>query len=596
VSLFAELKRRNVMRMAGLYLVGAWLIVQVAGTVLPMFGAPAWLPRSVVVLLALGFVPALVFSWVYELTPEGLKRDAGVPKEQSIGSQTGRRMDRLIVVGLVAVIALLVADRFWPAVARRDAASIASVPNAQTRTIAVLPFINLSGDPNQEFFSDGITEEILNVLAGIQDFTVTSRTSSFHFKGKDKPLPEIARELHVDYVLEGSVRKAGAQVRITAQLIKVDGDAHLWSESWTRDLADIFAVQEGIARNVANELEARLSPRDEARLTRTGTRNVEAYQQYLRGRQFWSERSVASLQSAVEAFEAALAFDPDYADAWAGLAQTYAVIPEYAAFSSGERRAGDAMAKAHEAADHALALDPASSRALSARAYVRVMYEFDWTGAEADYQAAMDSDPRDAGTRQWYGELLAYQRRWKEAATQYEAALALDPLAPVIHQSRGVLTLFAGNPAAALSDFDESSRLAPGFSFSAYLKTLALIDLRRFDDAAAAARELPEDERQMLGSVMAALADPSRSDEAVRQIMAHGRDSIPGRPQLLALVGRPDLALPELEHLFALEDPYRVFLYDMVVFDPLYEEPRFQALLHQIGLPTERSGERTSKP
>ena len=363
MSLFAELKRRNVIRMAGLYLVGAWLIVQVASTVFPMFGAPEWLPRSIVVLLALGFVPALVFSWVYELTPEGLKRDAEVPVEQSIAAQTGRRMNRLIVLGLLGVVALVAADRYWPRAAQTGGASVASAPSTRTRAIAVLPFVNLSGDPTQEFFSDGITEEILNVLAGIEAFTVTSRTSSFHFKGKDKPLPEIARELHVDYVLEGSVRKAGQQVRITAQLIKVDGDAHLWSESWTRDLADIFAVQEGIARNVANELEARLSPRDEARLTRTGTRNVEAYQQYLRGRQFWSQRSVASLQSAVEAFEAALAADPDYADAWAGLAQTYAVIPEYAAFSSGERRAGDAMAKAHEAADHALSLDPASSRA-----------------------------------------------------------------------------------------------------------------------------------------------------------------------------------------------------------------------------------------
>ena len=596
MSLFAELKRRNVIRMAGLYLVGAWLIVQVAGTVFPMFGAPEWLPRSIVVLLALGFVPALVFSWVYELTPEGLKRDADVPLDQSVGAHTGRRMDRLIVVGLVAVIALLVADRFWPVAARKETVSVASVPNAQTRTIAVLPFINLSGDPDQEFFSDGITEEILNVLAGIEAFTVTSRTSSFHFKGKDKPLPEIARELRVDYVLEGSVRKAGQQVRITAQLIKVDGDAHLWSESWTRDLADIFAVQEGIARNVANELEARLSPRDEARLTRAGTHNVEAYEQYLRGRQLWNQRSVASLDSAVEAFEAALAADPDYADAWAGLAQTYAVIPEYAAFSSGERHASDATAKAHEAAHRALALDPDSSRALSARAYVRVMYEFDWAGAEDDYRTAIDYDPRDAGTRQWYGELLAYQRRWKESAVQYEAALALDPLAPVIHQSRGALTLFAGDPAAALADFEASSTLAPGFSFSAYMKTLALIDLRRFDDAIAVARALPDADREMMLSIIAALQDPSRSNEALRRIMAHGRDAIPGRPQLLALVGRPDLALPELERLFAAEDPYRVFLYDMSVFEPLYDDPRFEALLRRIGLPNSNSGDRTSRP
>jgi len=596
MSLFTELKRRNVIRMAGLYLVGAWLIVQIAGTVLPMFGAPAWLPRSIVVLLALGFAPALVFSWVYELTPEGLKRDAEVPPERSIGTQTGRRMDRLIIIGLLAVVALVAADRFWPRAAEREGASANPRANTHTRTIAVLPFINLSGDPTQEFFSDGITEEILNVLASIEAFTVTSRTSSFHFKGKDDPLPEIARELHVDYVLEGSVRKAGQQVRITAQLIKVDGDAHMWSESWTRDVADIFAVQEGIARNVASELEARLTERDEARLTRTGTRNATAYEDYLHGRELWNERSLASLQAAVDAFNDAVSGDPDYAAAWAGLAQTYALIPEYSAFERGERSIIDTVALAREAAERALALDPASSRALSARAYVGVMYAFDWQGAEADYRAAIASDPRDAGIHQWYGELLAYQRRWKESAAQYDAAVALDPLAPIIYQSRGVLYLMGGDSAAALSNLDEALRLVPGFSFAAHLKTLALIDLRRFDDAAVAARDLPDDDREMMSSIIAAVQDPSRSDDAVRQIMAHDADSIPGRPFSLAMIGRRDLALAELERLFAMDDPYRSFTYCVSAFDPLHADPRFQALLRQIGLPASKDGSDTDRP
>ena len=198
-------------------------------------------------------------------------------------------------------------------------------------------------------------------------------------------------------MLEGSVRKAGQQVRITAQLIKVDGDAHMWSESWTRDMADIFAVQEGIARNVASELEARLTARDEARLTRTGTRDVNAYQDYLHGRELWNERSLASLQAAVDAFKAAVAADPDYAAAWAGLAQTYALIPEYSAFERGERRILDTVALAREAAERALALDAASSRALSARAYVGVMYAFDW---QCRRTIGPDrGDLRDAGIR-----------------------------------------------------------------------------------------------------------------------------------------------------------------------------------------------------
>lgn len=589
MSLFAELKRRNVIRMAGLYLVGAWLIVQVAGTVLPMFGAPEWLPRSVVVLLALGFVPALVFSWVYELTPEGLKREEEVRRGQSITDRTGQRMDRLIVAGLALVVVLLAIDRFWPRTVLSEAHFTAG---SRTRAIAVLPFLNLSGDPTQEYFSDGVTEEILNVLAGIEDFTVTSRTSSFHFKGRDEPLPEIARQLHVDYVLEGSVRKAGQQVRITAQLIKVDGDAHLWSESWTRDLADIFAVQESIARTVANELEARLTDRDEARLTRTGTHDVDAYQQYLRGRQLWNQRSLPSLQSAIEAFKAALAADPDYADAWAGLAQTYAVMPEYIALTPGARPEIDTVALAHEAADRALALDPASSRALTARAYVRIMSEFDWAGAESDYRAAIAADPRDAGTRQWYGELLAYQRRREESAAQYDAALTLDPLSAIIHQSRGVVSLYAGDLETALANFGEALRLVPKYSYSPYLKVETLIALRRFDEAVTAAGDLPDADRAMMTSIVAALQDPSRLDEALRQIEAQGGDTIPGKPFLFALAGRPDLALPELEHLFDAGDAYRVFLGCMTIFDPLQDDPRFQALLGRIGLPAQ--GARTA--
>ena len=587
MSLFAELKRRNVIRMAGLYLVGAWLIVQVAGTVLPMFGAPEWLPRSIVVLLAIGFLPALVFSWVYELTPQGLKREEEVAGERSITPHTGQRMDRLIILGLAVIVVLLAVDRFWPRTAQRDAGSVASSADTHTRRIAVLPFLNLSGDPSQEFFSDGITEEILNVLAGIEDFTVTSRTSSFHFKGRDEPLPDIARELHVDYVLEGSVRKAGQQVRITAQLIKVDGDAHLWSESWTRDLADIFAVQEDIARKVANELEARLSDRDEARLTRTGTHNAAAYEEYLHGRQLWNERSLASLLAAVDAFKTALAADPSYADAWSGLAQTYAVMPEYIAFTPGAHVDFDTVALAHEAADRALALEPTSSRALSARAYVRIMSEFDWAGAESDYRAAIAADPRDAVTRQWYAELLAYQRRREESNAQYEVAFALDPLAPIIHQSRGVLALLAGDEAMALEDFDEALRLVPGFSYAPYLKVEVLMGLRRFDAALTAAGDLSDGDRGLMTSVIAALEDPSRTDEAVRQIEAQGRDTIPGRPFLFAVVGRFDLALPELERLFEANDPYRVFLGCMVAFDPLHDDPRFQALLRRIAWPAQ---------
>ena len=598
MSLYAELKRRNVIRMAALYLVTAWLLVQVAATLLPVFGAPAWVMKTLVGFFALAFVPVLVFSWVYELTPQGLKRDAEVPQEQSIAPQTGRRMDRLIVAGLVAVIAMMAVERIWFAQRAGDAAPDASAETATdpaskpqrnpdiasespTRLIAVLPFVNLSADPEQEYFSDGMTEEILNSLARIEAFTVTSRTSSFHFKDKDQPLPQIAKALGVDYVLEGSVRKAGAQVRITAQLIRVAGDGHLWSDSWTRDLADVFVVQEDIARHVARELQARLTPGDEARLARVGTRDPAAYQDFLRARNLWSQRSVASLNAAVDAFQAALARDPGFADAWAGLAQTWALLPEYTGISvDNQDWVAATYAQALDAAGRALALDPASSRALAARAYVLTVH-FDWVKAEADFRAALAADPRDAGARQWYGELLAYQRRSGEALAQYDVALALDPLAPILQASHGSTLALQGRPADAILSFEQALRLAPAFGAGLPVHIYALAEVGQFDRALELAAGMPVENRLYVE----AKRDPSRTEAAVQSILAQGLDMVIGKPLLLASLGRHDLALVELEHLFALGDPYRVQIYHMKAFDPLHADPRFQALLAQIGLP-----------
>src|SRR5256886_6044725 len=226
-SFFAELKRRNVIRFAGLYLVGSWLLVQVAGTVLPMFGAPEWLPRSIVILLAIGFLPALIFSWVFELTPEGLKRDEDVAPEKSIAPQTARRMDRMIIVVLVLALAYFAFDKFV-LTPKREAARVAaeSTSAVDAHSIAVLPFVNMSGDAANEYFSDGISEEILNVLARTPELHVAARTSSFSFKGKTQEIPAIARELNVRMVLEGSVRKQDDRVRITAQLIEAMGGCH----------------------------------------------------------------------------------------------------------------------------------------------------------------------------------------------------------------------------------------------------------------------------------------------------------------------------------------------------------------------------------
>src|SRR5438552_12576721 len=263
-NFFTELKRRNVIRAAGLYLVGAWLLTQVASTVLPMFGAPDWLPRSIVILLATGFLPALIFSWVFETTSEGLKRDEDVPIEQSIAPQTARRMNRMIIAVLVLALGYFVFDKFV-LTPRREAALVAARPSAEpksaanAKSVAVLAFANLSDDKGSEYFSDGISEELLTVLQKIPGLRVAARTSAFSFKGKNATAQEIGQKLGVAHLVEGSVRKAGETVRIAARLTKTTSGDEIWSENYTRDLKDVFAVQTELAETIVGQLRGQLT-------------------------------------------------------------------------------------------------------------------------------------------------------------------------------------------------------------------------------------------------------------------------------------------------------------------------------------------------
>jgi TolB-like protein len=334
-NLFAELKRRNVIRMAGLYLVGAWLVVQVAGTMLPMFGAPEWLPRTIVVLLAIGFVPTLIFSWVFELTPEGLKRDEEVP-EQSITPQTGRRMDRMIIVVLILALGYFAFDKFALA-PRREAAGVAkntesqpvSMPNesnVDAKSIAVLPFENLSEEKQNEYFADGVQDEILTNLAKVADLKVISRTSVIGYRDTaGRNLRKIGHELGVAHVVEGSVQRAGNKIRVNAQLIDARNDAHLWAQTYDRDLADVFAVQSEIAKAIADQLQAKLSPNEKKAIEQPPTTDLAAFDLYSRAKSLlltagFSTTGDPDLQKAIELLDEAVKRDPSFFDAYCQLA------------------------------------------------------------------------------------------------------------------------------------------------------------------------------------------------------------------------------------------------------------------------------------
>src|SRR4051812_41273203 len=356
-SFFSELKRRNVVRMAGLYLVGAWLIVQVSGTVLPMFGAPDWLPRTIVILLAIGFVPMLIVSWVFELTPQGLKRDEDVKPEQSIAPQTARRMDRTIIAVLVLALGYFVVDKFVIAPHRQLEGGAPATPNAQSlaggpaaipeKSIAVLPFENLSSDKENGYFAEGIQDEILTRLAKVAALKVISRTSTQKYKSAPDNLREIGKQLGVANLLEGSVQKIGNAAHISVQLIRVATDEHLWAESYNRKLDDVFAVEGEVASAIADQLNAKLTGAEEKAITDKPTQIAAAYEAYLRGKALLWEGNENALRASILSYEEAVRLDPQFALAWAGLSSARSVGFYYMGSTAADRMAAEqSLAKA----------------------------------------------------------------------------------------------------------------------------------------------------------------------------------------------------------------------------------------------------------
>src|SRR5882757_6584343 len=314
-NFFAELKRRNVIRTAILYLGAVWALAQGISQLGPSLGAPEWALRWFLVAAAIGFPFWIAFAWFFEFTPEGIKRESEVEPHESITHHTGRKLDFAIIGVLAIAVVLLVTDRF---VLHHGVNEEAAIPVAE-HSIAVLPFVNMSDDKSNEFFSDGISEELLNLLAKIPQLQVTARTSSFAFKGKEVAIPEIARTLHVAHVLEGSVRKAGNSVRITAQLIKAGTDTHLWSQTYDRKLDDIFAIQDEIAADVVKQLKVTLL----GAAPKARTTDPEAYALYLQAVQLGRQFTAEAFQQSDALFRKVLAIDPRYASAWDGLATNF---------------------------------------------------------------------------------------------------------------------------------------------------------------------------------------------------------------------------------------------------------------------------------
>jgi adenylate cyclase len=596
MNLFAELRRRNVIRMAGLYLVGAWLAVQVAATLLPVFEAPAWVMKALVVLLAIGFPAALVFAWVFELTPEGLKRDGEVPVAESIAPQTARRLDRGIIVVLLLALGFFALDRFVLA-PQREAALVANAaqavqsrapdvatPTDQRASIAVLPFVNMSSDQEQEYFSDGLSEELLNQLAQIAQLRVIARTSSFSFKGKELDVASIAKALDVAHVLEGSVRKSGNTLRITAQLVRASDSSHLWSQTYDRELSDVFKVQDEISREVVAALKLKLLP--DQRITSTQrTSNIAAYEQYLIGKENANQAVGRSgLEASMAATQRAIAFDPDYANAWAQLSNRQAAMAD---FAEGPAQREAMIDTALASADKAIALAPDLPDGYLARSGIRFRLRWNWQGTHDDLARAKALDSNRAETFLGYAAVSFSLGRRDEGLAAARKAVALDPLEVGAWSSLGRYADAAGDIAEAKQAWTRALAINPQHVWVNFMFGNRLLKEGDLDGAVAYYQRTAEP-WSSVGLAMAAFN--SSNDAASRQLLATlERDHVIGFAfqiaQVYAWRGEKDQAFAWLDRSIALHDAGMVRLPFDPAMDPLRSDPRFAALLRRMGFP-----------
>lgn len=465
--LFAELRRRNVFRVAGVYAVIGWLLAQAAGVLENALTMPGWFDTVIVSALLLGFPVALVFAWAFELTPDGVKLTANVPAGESIAPKTGRRLDYAILAGLAAVVIVVIADRLTP---ERSGASAAAPAAASTEaSIAVLPFADLSPARDQEYFADGVSEEILNVLAKAPGLAVASRTSSFAFKGQGTlGVPAIARQLGVRHVLEGSVRKSGGTLRITAQLIDAANDRHLWSEAYDRPLTaeNVFAVQDEIARAIVAALSDVMkidgAPAAAIKVEKA-TNDLSAYDLYLKARDLYQRR--AKIDEAESLLAEAVARDPKFADAWALRAATASLFKEYVVTDLPYEEIG---ALVDDYADRALALDPDNARAIAARANFRftavwsLALKFDIAAGIDDLRRAVALDPRDSSAMNWLGMALFFVGDTEQAVDIFTSCAALDPYFGPCAENRYDVLFAVGRSEEAFSAYQDV--LAKGIS------------------------------------------------------------------------------------------------------------------------------------
>ncbi len=564
MSLLDELKRRKVLKVGAAYLVVAWLAVQAASIGFPAFDAPPWALRIFILVVLLGFPIALVLTWVIDLTPDGLKIDSGT---------AGRKR----VFAAAAVLIVLALGWYFhgqPSFRKGDAATPAV---ADRNSIAVLPFANMSGKPDQDYFADGMTEELLNVLAKLPQLQVVARTSVFQFKGQGGDVREIGRKLGVSHIVEGSVRRDGEQVRVTAQLIRVADGIHLWSETYDRELKGVFALQDDIARRIASEL--KLSLGADLPVAERAEIAPAAYDEYLKGRVLHRQRK--DMPAAIAHLRAAVELEPDFGAAWAALSLAYEVVPMFATPEE-LRRLGDVVALEKSAAARAAALQPDAATSEHALAN-DARANFRYAQAERHYLRAMQIDPGYPDVLEDYSELLAMVGRTEEAASAARKLVTLEPYTAVFWGKVYVTAKQLGRQAeveeAVVRWREIGSEMRAALGMYYYLLQRGHLDEAQAELALLRQRtpEFGENDQVLLRW---ARREPGADDAKARRLIAEDADYL----DYAAARGDPDLYFTTVAA--ARRDMYQKYLFIHIsrpVGQPMLADPRAKKALAEYG-------------
>jgi TolB-like protein len=593
LSFINELKRRNVFKVAIAYIIVAWLLLQVSDTLVPALHLPEWFNSGVAFVLIIGFPIAVIFAWAFEMTPEGIKKEKDVDRSQSITTVTSQKLNNAIIGLLVVTLGYFAFDKFVldP---KRDAALVQATRSSaeqstiitsdtasesSDKSIAVLPFVNMSDDGANEYFSDGLSEELLNLLAKIPELKVAARTSSFQFKGQTGDIETIASQLKVANILEGSVRKSGNQVRITAQLIKADDGYHLWSETYDRTLENIFAVQDEIAAAVVDALKITLLG-SSTPITRQA--NPQAYALFLQGRHWYNQASEENSAKSVAAYQGAIDIDPAYAPAWAGLA----LSTLYRA-GQGWIELDDGVSKALNAAEHAVALDPDLALGWVALSRIQGDYLWDWTASNASVQMALKLEPKASYVLSAAGRRAGSLGQLEQAVAHCRQASAIDPL------NQRALDTLAGNLEVAgfLQEAEEIERhlYALNPDYAGIHTSIAWILLRQGHVEQALA-EIEKETDDFWGGLVKHLAlySAGRNAEAdtlfatwTEKYKSFGAYQI---AESFAWRNEPDNAFKWLNQAYDQHDPGMSSLLKDATLRNLYNDPRWETLLEKMGL------------